>query len=399
MPATHSDFHELYAENYAFVWHSLRRLGVPHLVLDDAVQDTFITAYRRQDTFDGRSPRAWLYCIGRGVANNARRARQRRERRHSEAPAPLALQGPSEEQLSARRTISGFLETLDDSDRELFVLSEVDGLTGPELVATLGRKLPTLYGRIRVLRGRFKALVGEELNDAHRARTGPQRATSAGWIALQPWLQAAVAPASLGLLSTGAASTLAWLSAGAAAALVSGAVIWGVARTPDPPAERTADVTQSRPDVPPSRRTSPISVLPSASAPALPSPALRSPVRTSNTGPSPQRKPRPEDKDKDVGKARVSPNLALETELLRQVRESLREGDAEEALRLLGDLRARVPQSGQSDLRVVLQIEALCALHRSEDARTAAASLLAASPGSPVHRRISKTCAGVSATP
>lgn len=392
MLVTHSDFHELYVENYTFVWHSLRRLGVPQLVLDDAVQDTFITAYRRRDTFDGRSPRAWLYSIGRGVANNARRARSRRARRHTEAPPPLGLQGPNEEQLSARRTIAGFLATLDDADRELFVLCEVDGLTGPELAAALGRKLPTLYGRIRVLRDRFRAFAGEELNPAHRARTGPRGAASAGWVALQPWLQASAATASLGVAGAGTISTLGWFSGGAAAALVSGAVLWGVADTSAPPPSRPVEVAASGSDVSLAPRR------PLASVPR-PTPVL-APTLSAPIGPAPvssRRKPRLRSREPE--KPQVPPNLALETERLRLVRESLRAGKAEDALRLLADLRARVPNSGQQDLRVALEVEALCALDRLDDARSVAARLRAANPGSPVHLRISKTCAGVSALP
>lgn len=397
MLATHNDFHEMYAENYAFVWHSLRRLGVPQPALDDAVQDTFITAYRRRDTFDGRSPRAWLYCIGRGVANNARRARNRRARRHKEAPTPLALPGPSEEQLSARQTIAGFLATLDDSDRELFVLCEVDGLTGPELVAALGRKLPTLYGRIRVLRGRFRAFAGGEMTPAHRERGTPRGATSAGWIALQPWLQASAAPASIGLLTAGTASTLGWISGGAAAAaLVTGAVLWGAGAgspSPPPPAPQIPTaVTADRPKV---------TSAPAARPASVPVP-VPTPVRTPTTLPDKtasvsRRKPKPP--GKETAKTRSPPNLGLETELLRQIQTSLRTDNPQGALRLLDDLDLRVPRSGQQDLRVVLRVEALCALDRRSDARAEAAALLAASPGSPVRRRISKTCAGPSQTP
>ena len=41
-------FDALYDEHFAFVWRSLKRLGVPVAALDDAVQDVFIVALRRR---------------------------------------------------------------------------------------------------------------------------------------------------------------------------------------------------------------------------------------------------------------------------------------------------------------------------------------------------------------
>src|SRR5687767_12880576 len=49
-PATPS-FAQVYDEHFEFVWRSARRLGVPELNLDDVVQDTFVTVYRRLADF------------------------------------------------------------------------------------------------------------------------------------------------------------------------------------------------------------------------------------------------------------------------------------------------------------------------------------------------------------
>ena len=75
------DFRTLYRHHYGFVWHALHRFGVPMARVDDALQDTFVVAYRRRHDFSGGSCKAWLYGIARRVASNERRAAHRSARR------------------------------------------------------------------------------------------------------------------------------------------------------------------------------------------------------------------------------------------------------------------------------------------------------------------------------
>ena len=42
-------FHAIYRREFAFVWACARRLGIAPAVIDDAVQEVFLTAYRRLD--------------------------------------------------------------------------------------------------------------------------------------------------------------------------------------------------------------------------------------------------------------------------------------------------------------------------------------------------------------
>src|SRR5258706_13730721 len=58
-----------YKQHFAFVWRSLRRLGVPPQALADAAQDVFIVALRRRSEVRGRSSyRTWLFGIAAHVA-------------------------------------------------------------------------------------------------------------------------------------------------------------------------------------------------------------------------------------------------------------------------------------------------------------------------------------------
>src|SRR5688572_8332202 len=74
-----SDFHTAYTEHFNFVWRSLRLLGVPPDLLDDAAQDVFSVVFRRLADFDGSAAlTTWLFAIARRVAANYRRRESRR---------------------------------------------------------------------------------------------------------------------------------------------------------------------------------------------------------------------------------------------------------------------------------------------------------------------------------
>src|SRR5262245_32120237 len=76
-----TSFAELFEEYFAYVWHSLRRLGVPERDLEDVTHDVFIRVYGRLDTRDPARPlRPWLFGFAlRLAAEYRRRARNRLE--------------------------------------------------------------------------------------------------------------------------------------------------------------------------------------------------------------------------------------------------------------------------------------------------------------------------------
>ena len=153
----------VYKEHFAFVWRSLRRLGVPLQAIDDAAQDVFIVALRRRSEFAGRSSyRTWLFGIAANVARE-----QRRSGRRAEALEPIdeALRSPLTSPLEqatdaeAVRFIEGFLSTLDDAKREVFILAELEQMPAPEIADAVGAKLNTVYSRLRAARVAFAALL------------------------------------------------------------------------------------------------------------------------------------------------------------------------------------------------------------------------------------------------
>ncbi|MCA9701126.1 MAG: sigma-70 family RNA polymerase sigma factor, partial [Myxococcales bacterium] len=163
-------FTAFYREHYPFVWRSARRmLGTPPSddAVEDLIQDTFVSAYRRFDSFDPARcrPTTWLFGILRNVARNHRRGERRRSRRHA-AVAELEQQRarwgqrPGQAELGAgavlaRHMLEGFLRGLDEDKRAVFVLAELEGASGREIAEALDINANTAHSRLRAARREF----------------------------------------------------------------------------------------------------------------------------------------------------------------------------------------------------------------------------------------------------
>jgi len=63
-------------DDFAFVWRSLLRLGVPRPDADDALQQVFLVASRKVDVIEEGRARAFLFATALRVASHARRTLQ-----------------------------------------------------------------------------------------------------------------------------------------------------------------------------------------------------------------------------------------------------------------------------------------------------------------------------------
>lgn len=157
------DFDALYEAHFDFVWRSLRRLGVPAGLAEDAAQDAFVVVHRRlSDLRADASAKAWLFGIALRVAHDYRRTLKRKGTVSFDVDAePSREQGPFEStaKLQAARKLDCFLAELDDDKRAAFVLAELEGMSAPEVSQALGVNLNTVYSRLRAGRERFVAYV------------------------------------------------------------------------------------------------------------------------------------------------------------------------------------------------------------------------------------------------
>jgi RNA polymerase sigma-70 factor, ECF subfamily len=158
-----------YKEHFAFVWRSLRRLGLPLDALDDAAQDVFIVALRRRSEFRGRSSyRTWLFGIAANVAREERRKGRRAEILEPIDDALQSTQASPFEQATdaeAVRFVEAFLSTLDDAKREVFILAELEQMPAPEIADAVGAKLNTVYSRLRAAREAFAELLEQHAGE------------------------------------------------------------------------------------------------------------------------------------------------------------------------------------------------------------------------------------------
>jgi len=154
-------FDTVYRENAAFVWRSLRRMGVSEAQLGDATQDVFVVVHRGLAGFEGRSSlHTWLFGIVLRVASQWRRSARRR----STEPLPETLAddfGKTPFELAARseatETLYRLLEELSPEQRAVFVLVELEQTSVPEAAEAVGANLHTVTSRLKVARRKFEA--------------------------------------------------------------------------------------------------------------------------------------------------------------------------------------------------------------------------------------------------
>ena len=163
-------FSAVYEQHFDFVWRSARRLGIPDGAVDDVAQEVFIVVHRKLAEFEGRSSlKTWLFAITRRVVSDHRR-RLKRHRPHTPFPDDrLASDGASPQETAARQeaamVLHTFLDSLPDEQREVFVLSELEQMTAPEIGEATDVKLNTVYSRLRLARKAFERVVAR-----HQAR-------------------------------------------------------------------------------------------------------------------------------------------------------------------------------------------------------------------------------------
>lgn len=144
--------HQVAEQGARFVPQTLRYLGVSKGVLQDAVQDVFLIALRRLGDFEARSSlRTWLYGICVNVSHEyRRRARRVTYESVNEASPEVASAASQDLELERnewRRSLFALLDELDESQREVFVLYEIEELSMREVAEALDCPLQTAYFR------------------------------------------------------------------------------------------------------------------------------------------------------------------------------------------------------------------------------------------------------------
>lgn len=166
-------FRALVDEHLDFTWRSLRRLGLPPDLADDATQRVFLVASQKLARIEPGRERAFLFQTAVRVASSEKRSFTRRREDLTEARAEEVSDdsaGADEliDRERARALLDAIVETMEMDVRTVFVLFELEGMTTVEIARALGVPRGTVASRLR--RGR------EEFRDAlkrYEARSAP----------------------------------------------------------------------------------------------------------------------------------------------------------------------------------------------------------------------------------
>lgn len=148
---------EVFDAHAAFVGRALTCLGVRERELADAIQEVFLVVHRRMGELERPGAlRSWLYAIClRKAMSFRRRAARRREDSVAEPPEPPGEQRTPHDELERTRALAVALEILDELDddqRAVFVLYEVEQLAMSEVAEAVGCPLQTAYSRLYAAR-------------------------------------------------------------------------------------------------------------------------------------------------------------------------------------------------------------------------------------------------------
>ena len=144
---------------------------------EDAVQETFLRAYRAIDRFDGRAELStWLYRICINVSLNALRRRKRTDAADVNDPRiPEPAADPSQGNSDPRHALEGAelyrrlataLDELSPSLRSTVVLVLLEGMPQKDAAEVLGCSEGTVAWRVHEARRRLREKLGDLLDEA-----------------------------------------------------------------------------------------------------------------------------------------------------------------------------------------------------------------------------------------
>lgn len=146
--------------HHDFLWRFLRRLGVREAAVDDALQQVFLVAMAKLPQVEPGAERPYLVGVARGIAANARRGQRRAREVSGEIPDVDGGDDCRPDVLVAEREtrdlLDGVLAELPEDLREVFVLCELEELSGAEVADLLALPRGTVASRLRRAREEFE---------------------------------------------------------------------------------------------------------------------------------------------------------------------------------------------------------------------------------------------------
>jgi RNA polymerase sigma-70 factor (ECF subfamily) len=160
------DFRAIYDAHFDFVWRSLRRLGVREPDVLDLAQKVFLTAHFKLAEFEGRSlVSTWLFGICQRVASDYRRSaliRREVSTDNAELDSVATWHEDASDKSDSRRrarAAEAILNKLPEPQRIVFVLFELEEMSGQDIATLLDVSVGTVRSRLRLARDTFRREV------------------------------------------------------------------------------------------------------------------------------------------------------------------------------------------------------------------------------------------------
>lgn len=160
-----ASWRQLFDAHYAFVHRTVRRLGVVGAEADDLAQDVFLVAFRRLSDFQQGRLTTWLYRIAANVVSD-------RHRRRTVRDALFGLFGATAAESVDERTpqrdveareaeaqVAQVLQRMAPKKREVFVLFELEHLSGEDIAERVGIPVGTVWTRLHHARRDFERIA------------------------------------------------------------------------------------------------------------------------------------------------------------------------------------------------------------------------------------------------
>jgi RNA polymerase sigma-70 factor (ECF subfamily) len=159
--ASKARLERMFNDHHDFIWRLVRRLGLSPGSADDATQHVFLVAAERLADIKHGSERSFLFGTALRVARSQSRSDRRwvleedMDFRRSEAGRPEDLA----DQHRALDLMGRILDGMTLDLRTVFILSELEGMTMPEVAALVEIPVGTAASRLRRAREAFRAAV------------------------------------------------------------------------------------------------------------------------------------------------------------------------------------------------------------------------------------------------
>jgi RNA polymerase sigma-70 factor, ECF subfamily len=167
LAARHARFRSAIEPLVKVAFRVLQRLGVRDAEIDDALQTVLVTADRKFDEIPNRAElKAYICAVCVNVARDVGRRRARRtsqsatlDELEEEPSSPDADPAHLLERKQTLAMVQRVLETMLPERREVFVLYELEELTGREISEHLGVPPGTVASRLRKAREDFRQAI------------------------------------------------------------------------------------------------------------------------------------------------------------------------------------------------------------------------------------------------